>query len=61
MITIFFNWLHYSVVRVVGVILLLICHISLASSNEAVNVENKPNILLIVADDMGYSDLGVFW
>ncbi|MEG3765153.1 arylsulfatase [Alteromonas sp. 14N.309.X.WAT.G.H12] len=40
--------------------LLMFCYSSSASSSEAPKEQTKPNILLIVADDMGYSDLGIF-
>jgi len=42
------------------VLLAFAAAIALAGAVPAVHAANKPNILLIIADDMSYSDLGCF-
>lgn len=46
--------------RVVHLFLLLICFTVINSCKQKNHLDTRPNILLIVADDLGYSDLGSF-
>ena len=41
-------------------LLLLCCTILFSCSNEEQKTSEQPNILLIMADDMGYSDIGCY-
>lgn len=42
------------------IILIYICACGISDDQSSIDSDNRPNILLIVADDLGYADLGIY-